>query len=63
MIFGFLSFFPSVFSEIQPFRGQRGTGTWVIGVKDENLRILVWPADCLLSADCLLFQNMQIWLQ
>ena len=54
IIFGLL---PSVFSEIQPFRGQRGTGTWVIGVKDENLRILVWPADCLL------FQNMQIWLQ
>ena len=54
---------PSVFSEIQPFRGQRGTGTWVIGFKDENLRILTWPADYLLSADCLLFQNMQIWLQ
>ena len=30
-------FLPSGFSEIQPFRGQTGTGTWGIGVKEETL--------------------------
>ena len=30
MIFGFLSFFFRKICPIQPFRGQRGTGTWVI---------------------------------